>query len=143
VQFEKRFLSSGWNYVPIFLLCFLLALHFGVMAHFAVNIPYWDEWDELLERRQGIRLTVIFSFWIFCFVGFLPDWTFSGYQTRSEMRNQGLECVKQYYRDYQQDSCPTLHPFPLRRRLDRAKKLGLSFTSEGTALLFKPKKFEK
>ena len=88
-------------------------------------------WAIALRHRPNLKKYVLAGLWVFCCLGFSYKWLwFSVYRVQRDSLNQGVGCIKTYYKEGGQAMCPTLYAAPLGSMLDEAKRLNLSFYRE-------------
>lgn len=88
-------------------------------------------WAICLKETPKLKKYVLVGLWIFCSLGFSYKWLwFSVYRVQRESRQQGVECIKSYYKQGGPAVCPTLYSQPMGSMLEDAKKLNLSFYRE-------------
>jgi hypothetical protein len=88
-------------------------------------------WAVYLKDRPSVKRYVLVGLWVFCCLGFSYKWLwFPVYREQGDLRKEGVECIKTYYKHGGQADCPTLYPLPIGPMLDDAKKLNLSFYRE-------------
>lgn len=94
-------------------------------------VPFigWLCWDLTKESQKYQKAFRIFMWFVVS--GFAGSYSYSTYFNIAKERKQGLACITRFYnRENTTGDCPILYPGPLSERLERAKKLGLSWVPE-------------
>ena len=88
-------------------------------------------WSVFLVEHEKWRMRLLVGFWCFCGIGLLGYWNFPGaYQAAGIERQEGRDCVQNYYQNGGEANCPTVYPRPIADRLDFTKTQPLSFVKE-------------
>lgn len=139
----SRWQSSTWQLITITLSIFaaLAAITLGRAAfgiqwskksHYTeisfLLIPFAAmAWWLLLKNLPKFRNYVLCLLWLFCFIGYLNNWSIAPYVFHNEAKMQSLTCIYEYYIGIGGGNCPQINDFPIHERLDQAKHLEVSF----------------
>lgn len=85
-------------------------------------------WSIVLRNRPLVRKYMLIGLWCFCFLGYSNDWFwFHIYGSMARERIEGVNCIKNYYEHGGEAKCPTIYPWPIAEKLERAKQVNASF----------------
>lgn len=105
---------------------------YGEIAVFLVPFTVMS-WCLYLGNAHRYRRAFLAFLWSFALVGSLNDWGLpGGYRSRSWIKIDGYDCVKNHFLHAGTDYCPTIYPVQMSYRLTRARELKLSFFTKLT-----------
>lgn len=141
--------GSRWHYSTWMLITLTLAIHgtlaavafgrtgFGIafskesryneMAALLIPLSAVAWWLSLVNipKLRGYFLTLI---WVFCFIGYMDNWSAGPYIWRNKFKLKGVNCVSDYYKGIGYDNCPNIYQQgTLQEKLYYAKQLNVSF----------------
>jgi len=85
-------------------------------------------WWLFLEKLPKFRNYVLGLIWVFCFIGYVDNWSIEPYKYKNQLRLKTLNCATQYYKGIGNGNCPETYSIPIHERLDQARQLQVNFT---------------
>jgi hypothetical protein len=110
----------------------------GVLLMVLVGWLFWDYCRESQIRAKAYKYFI----W-FILLGFVSDYSYSGYFTVEAERKESLACVLKYYQGENPKAlCPATFPISLADKLEVARRMGLSWVPKGFSPEFQEALYE-